>query len=119
MACLLIVEDNMILRYAFAYWLRAEGHEVLEAATADEALAVLRSVETVDIVVTDVNMPGSMSGLDLTTYLRESFPSLPVIVVSGDPIPDDYTHAAAFFRKPYEFDGVAARIKALLVNQSE
>jgi hypothetical protein len=54
-----------------------------------------------------------------TIYLRENFAWLPVIVVSGNPIPKDYTHASAFFRKPYEFDGVAARIKALLpTNQS-
>jgi DNA-binding response OmpR family regulator len=64
-------------------------------------------------------MPGSMSGLDLTTYIRESFPSLPVIVVSGNPISKDYAHAAAFFLKPYDFDRIAARIETLLVtNQS-
>ena len=84
MARVLVVEDHVILRYALAHWLREKGHEVLEAATADEALAVLKSIVTVDIVVTDVEMPGSMSGLDLTTHLRESFPTLPVIVVSGN-----------------------------------
>lgn len=119
MARVLIVEDNVILRYTLAHWLREEGHEVTEAATADEALSVLKSILTVDIVVTDVEMPGSMSGLDLTTYLRKSFPSLPVIVVSGNPIPRDYTNASAFFRKPYALDGVAEQIKALLINQSE
>jgi two-component system, response regulator PdtaR len=118
MARVLVVEDDVMLRYALAHWLR-EGHEVLEAATADEALAILASIVTVDIVVTDVQMPGSMSGLDLTTYVRESFPSLPVIVVSGNPIPKNYTQASAFFRKPYDFEGIAARIETLLVtNQS-
>jgi two-component system, response regulator PdtaR len=119
MARVLVVEDNVILRYALAHWLREEGHEVMEAATADEALSVLKSIVTVEIVVTDVEMPGSMSGLDLTTYLRKSFPLLPVIVVSGNPIPKDYTNASAFFQKPYDFGGIAARIKALLVNQGE
>jgi two-component system, response regulator PdtaR len=114
MARVLVVEDDVVLRYILAHGLR-EGHEVLEAATADEALAILKSIVTVDIVVTDVQMPGSMSGLDLTTYIRESFPALPVIVVSGNPIPKDYAHASAFFRKPYDFDRIAARIEALLV----
>jgi CheY-like chemotaxis protein len=119
MARVLVAEDNVILRYSLAHWLREEGHDVLEAATADEALAALKSILTVDIVVTDVEMPGSMSGLALTSYLRERFASLPVIVVSGNPIPKDYTHASAFFRKPYELPEVAARIKALLpTNQS-
>jgi CheY-like chemotaxis protein len=114
MARVLVVEDDVVLRYILAHGLR-EGHEVLEAATADEALVILKSIVTVDIVVTDVQMPGSMSGLDLTTYIRESFPALPVIVVSGNPIPKDYAHASAFFRKPYDFDRIAARIEALLV----
>jgi DNA-binding NtrC family response regulator len=78
-------------------------------------LAVLKSIVTIDIVVTDVQMPGSMSGLDLTTYIRESFPSLPVIVVSGDPIPKDYTMASAFFQKPYDFDRITARIESLSI----
>ena len=114
MARVLVVEDDVILRYALAHWLR-EGHEVLEAATADEALAILASIVTVDIVVTDVQMPGSMNGLDLTTYIRESFPSLPVIVVSGNPIPKDYTGASAFFQKPYDFGRIAAHIGTLLI----
>jgi CheY-like chemotaxis protein len=113
----LVVEDNVILRYALCVWLRDEAHEVLEAATADEALSVLRSIVTVDIVVTDVEMPGSMSGLDLTTYLRGNSPSLPVIVVSGNPLPKDYPHASAFFRKPYVLDAISAQIKALVVDQ--
>ena len=119
MARVLVVEDNVILRYTLAYGLREGGHEILEAATADEALAILKSIVTVEIVVTDVEMPGSMSGLDLTTYLRESLPSLPVIIVSGDPIPKDYAHASAFFRKPYDLHRIAAHIETLMVaNQS-
>jgi two-component system, response regulator PdtaR len=118
MARVLLVEDDVMLRYVLAHRLR-EGHEVYEAATADEALAILKSIVTVDIVVTDVQMPGSMSGLDLTTYIRESFPSLPVVVVSGNSIPKDDAHASAFFPKPYDFDSIAARIETLLVtNQS-
>ena len=57
MARVLVVEDHVIFRDALAHWLREKGHEVLEAATADEALAVLKSIVTVDIVVTDVEMP--------------------------------------------------------------
>ena len=64
MARVLVVEDNVILRYTLAYGLREQGHEILEAATADEALAILKSIVTVEIVVTDVEMPGSVSGLD-------------------------------------------------------
>src|ERR1700744_6244143 len=119
MARVLVVEDHVILRYTLAFWLRERGHEVLEAATADEALAVLRSILSVDIVVTDVEMPGSMDGLELTAQLRAGLPSLPVIIVSGKQIPQDYAYASAFFRKPYALDQIAGRIKALVAERGD
>jgi CheY-like chemotaxis protein len=115
MGRVLVVEDNVFLRYTLAHWLRMTGHEVTEAATADEARAVLQSIIAIDIVVTDVEMPGSMSGLDLTAYLRETYPSLPVIVVSGKSIPQDFNAASAFFQKPYDLGRITARIEALLI----
>lgn len=110
----MVVEDNVILRYTLARWLREEGYEALEAATADEALRVLKSIVSLDIVVTDVEMPGSLNGLELAARLRARLPSLPVIIVSGRLLPEDYTYVPAFFRKPYDLDQVAARIKALV-----
>ena len=114
MGRVLVVEDNVILRYTLAHWLRVTGHDVTEAASADEAHAVLQSIIIIDIVVTDVEMPGSMSGLELTTYLRETYPLLPVIVVSGKPIPTNFKAASAFFQKPYNLDRITAHIEALL-----
>ena len=72
----LVVEDNVALRYTLAEWLRMHDYMVLEAATADEALEVLKSSLTVDVVVTDVHMPGSMDGLTLANYIRRVMAAL-------------------------------------------
>jgi CheY-like chemotaxis protein len=115
MACILVVEDNVLLRYALAEWLRDKGHEVVEAVSGDEAATVLSSIMTVDLVITDVQMPGSLDGLQLARNIRAAFPSLPVIVVSGQlrPATFDEVGAAAFFLKPYDFDELTARVEAL------
>jgi CheY-like chemotaxis protein len=115
MAHILIVEDDICLRYVLAEWLRADGHEVMEAVSADEAVTVLSSIMAVDLVITDVQMPGSLNGLQLARNIRAAFPLLPVIVVSGQPRPAtfDEVGAAAFFLKPYDFDELTARVSAL------
>jgi len=115
MARILVVEDDVFLRYALAEWLRAEGHEVAEAVSGDEAATVLYSIMTVDLVITDVQMPGSLNGLQLARNIRAAFPSLPVIVVSGQPRPTSFDEvgAAAFFLKPYDFDELTARVAVL------
>ena len=96
-------------------WLRAEGHEVVEAVSGDEAATILSSIMAVDLVITDVQMPGSLNGLELARNIRAAFPSLPVIVVSGQPRPAtfDEVGAAAFFLKPYDLVQLTARVAAL------
>lgn len=120
MARILIVEDDVILRYTLAEWLRAAQHDVLEAASADEAKIILSSVLAVDLVVTDIQMPGSMNGLDLAEHVRTERPDLPVIVVSGGPYVNRPQTAAvtAFFPKPYDLEGLLSYI-ATLVPQIE
>jgi CheY-like chemotaxis protein len=113
---ILVVEDNVYLRYTLAEWLRFKGFDVLEAATGDEAVIVLSSVLKVDLVVTDVEMPGSKNGYELAVYIRDKYPALPVIVVSGNASEEkaSETGVADFFRKPYNFDLLIGRIESLL-----
>jgi CheY-like chemotaxis protein len=115
MARILVVEDEVLLRYVLAEWLRGEGHEVVEAVSGDEAAIVLSSMMTVDLVITDVQRPGSLNGLQLARKIRAAVPSLPVIVVSGQPRPAtfDEVGATAFFLKPYDLDALTARVAAL------
>lgn len=116
---ILVVEDEVLVRIALAETLRDEGFSVLEAANADEALAVLASSTPLDVVLTDVNMPGSLDGLALGRYVRTTRPGLKVIVVSGR-IPPEVAAGAtdAFLAKPYEPASIVRTIDALLSDRS-
>jgi len=89
MAYVLVVEDEILLRSWLAERLRDEGHDVVEAASGDEAKAVLSSpiALSIDVVVTDLELPGSCDGVALTRHINARFPALPVIVASGRPPP--------------------------------
>src|SRR3546814_4095612 len=62
---ILVAEDEIITRSTLAQFLRAAGHAVIEANSADEAAAVLHSTQRVDLVITDLEMPGRLDGVDL------------------------------------------------------
>jgi CheY-like chemotaxis protein len=111
----LVVEDEILIRMALAEVLRDEGFVVLEAADADEALNVLGSPQHVDVILTDVNMPGSHDGLALGRRARGARPHVKVIVVSGRGRPaaaDDV--ADAFFAKPYDFAAMIDTLEGMI-----
>ena len=112
-ASILVVEDDIALRFTLASWLRLLGYIVLEAACADEASVLLASPIPVDLIITDVEMPGRMQGEDFVQYLRKIFPALPLIVVSGGIRRADLG-ACVFFRKPYNLEDMALCIERLL-----
>jgi DNA-binding response OmpR family regulator len=114
-ATILIVEDDVILRFSLAMELSQAGFFVREAANADEAETVLATGAPVDLVVTDIEMPGSRDGLALAKSVRAFRPHIRLIVVSGI-VPDTgiVGVADAFFGKPYDFDRLVLRIRSLL-----
>jgi DNA-binding response OmpR family regulator len=83
-ANILVVEDDAQLLAMLAEHIRDSGHEVLEARNADEAVALITSgVTRVDIVFSDVVMPGSMDGFSLAEWLRRQKPEVRVLLSSG------------------------------------
>jgi CheY-like chemotaxis protein len=79
----LIVEDEFFVRFTTAEFLRDEGYEILEAANADDALEIFKSGARVDLLFSDVRMPGSMDGIGLATLVRREWPSVIIILTSG------------------------------------
>jgi DNA-binding NtrC family response regulator len=110
---ILVVEDELLIRLLVSDELRAAGFEVIEAADADEAVTLLRSLVPIDLIISDVRMPGSIDGLGLLAVVRESFPTLPVIITSGHlesrlAIADG---AARFLAKPYGMNAVVDAVR--------
>lgn len=99
----LVVEDDYLLRLSATSLLRDNGCETLEAASADEALALLESGVAIDVVFTDVNMPGQIDGLELASAVRDRRPPIELIVTSGNSKTDkaNLPEGAVFMAKPY------------------
>ncbi len=107
-AVVLVVEDEVLIRMSIADDLATAGHSVIEAATADEALTVLEAGLVVDVVFTDVRLPGTLDGLDLMEIVRHRFPGVSVIVTSGHEVlsPERLGDGFAFVPKPYAPENV-------------
>jgi CheY-like chemotaxis protein len=80
----LVVEDEVLIRSFVADELREGGFQVVEASSADEAWAFLESGEKIDLIFSDVHMPGSMNGLDLARRVQAKYPHVRFIVTSGN-----------------------------------
>jgi CheY-like chemotaxis protein len=86
-------------------WLNELGFEVHEARTADEALDYIEAGGAVDVLFTDINLPGSMTGAELAQRARARRPELPVVYASGRYRGDDLdclVPHSAFVPKPYD-----------------
>jgi two-component system, response regulator PdtaR len=108
----LVIEDEPNIRMGAMDSIAAAGFEALGASNADEAIRILESRLDIHLAFTDVRMPGSMDGLKLAHYIRGRWPSVKLIVASGELIADGHLPPGAqFFHKPYS-DG--AIIEAMI-----
>lgn len=115
---ILIVEDDVLVRMPIAQYLRDCGYKVIEAVNADEAMTVLRHQETVvDIVFSDIEMPGAVDGFGLAKWIREHRPGLDVLLAGT--VPRAVESAKGLCEqgpvpKPYEAQMVHNHIRRLL-----
>lgn len=120
----LIVDDEALIRMALSDFLQESGFKVFGAADGASAVQALQSFsESIDIVVTDVRMPGDIDGFKLARWIREHCPDLPVVIVSGDrvkaEVANDLCDKANFFPKPYDFHQVIARMRQIIDRRSQ
>jgi CheY-like chemotaxis protein len=112
----LLVEDELFVRMATADALMDAGFEVIETVNAQAALEMLARRADIQVLFTDVKMPGAMDGLELAALVRRRWPHILVVITSGhlkpesDELPDD----TVFIAKPYGEKAPAAVIQALL-----
>lgn len=81
---ILIVEDEALVRFDLVDFFTHAEWRVFDAENADEAIAILDAHKDIRVVLTDVQMPGSMDGVKLAHYVRERFPPTVLFVVSGN-----------------------------------
>jgi DNA-binding NtrC family response regulator len=111
----LLVDDEAAIRMIGSDALADAGHEVLEAGSADEALGILASAPDVEVLFTDVRMPGSMNGIELARLVHERWPAMKILITSGDTylrkseIPDD----GRFIGKPYKIEALQIELNHL------
>jgi DNA-binding response OmpR family regulator len=114
---ILVVEDEILLRMAVADELRRHGFAVFEAPDAENACRLLQR-EAIDLLFSDVQLPGIMDGLALAKLVRTAHPETKVIIASGHVQADSHPGIAdACFRKPYDFVGIVAAIRKLLADR--
>ena len=115
---ILVVEDDVLVRSTAATYLRECGFDVIEANSADEALRVLQAGVEVDILFSDIQMPGSMDGFGLAQWVRRERPRLKVILTSGAARTakeaGDLFEDGPFLAKPYDHAELERHIRSLL-----
>src|SRR5476651_1037104 len=100
----LVVEDEMLLRMRAVDMVEDAGFTPVEAVNADDALAILESRTDIELLFTDIQMPGSMDGLKLAHAVHERWPLIKIILVSGQLklTNEDKPADSRFFGKPLD-----------------
>lgn len=115
-AIILVVEDEPLLRLAAVDLVEAAGYQAVAAADATEAVAILEERDDIRIVFTDVDMPRGLDGMRLAAIIRDRWPPIKVIVVSGhiQDLGDRIPAETVFFAKPYREEQIVETIRQLL-----
>lgn len=115
----LIVDDEPSVRMLVAEVLAELGYTAIEAADGSSALRVLQSDTRIDLLVTDVGLPGGMNGRQLADFGRVARSDLKVLFITGYAektvvARDQLEHGMGILTKPFAMDGLAARIRELI-----
>src|SRR5580658_3726568 len=104
---ILIVEDEALVRLSAVDMLEDAGFRMIEAVNSDQALELLAADSDVQLLFTDVNMPGSINGLALARQVRERWPHIAIMVASANQVLQPELPIGSWFeQKPYSSDSV-------------
>ena len=112
----LVVEDDPLLRITIIADLEDDGFQVFEAENAFEAITILDKNSSIQLMFTDIDMPGAMNGLLLAAHVRDRWPPIKIIVTSGYHriTTKDLPVEGTFIRKPYLPEQVIRSIRELV-----
>ena len=106
----LVVEDEVVLRMAVSAHLRDAGFVVIEAVDAEEAVELLRANHKIQLVFSDITMPGTMDGDQLADWISDRYPEIRILLTSGI----TQRGQQPFIAKPYSFIELERRIEKML-----
>ena len=112
----LVVEDEMILRMRAVDIVEDAGFNPVEAVNADQAISILESRSDISLLFTDIQMPGSIDGLRLAHAVHERWPSVKIILVSGQvkPSETEKPEGSRFFGKPLGVEQMVTELQAMV-----
>jgi CheY-like chemotaxis protein len=121
---LLLVEDETLVRMLAREVFQDDGFEVLEAKDGDQAIRMIDDMDRLDLLVTDVRMPGQKDGVDVARHAGVRFPRLPVIVATGYAANirerlEELAPSAVLVEKPYRLERLAALALSLIASRRE
>lgn len=113
---ILVVEDEALIRMISADILTEAGFHVLEAQNADEAIAIMEAADHVELVFTDIRMPGRMDGLELAAFVHAHWPDVRLLVTSGHVVlsSKEIPDGGRFVSKPYELTRLVSEVRAIV-----
>ena len=113
---ILVVEDEMVLRMRAVDIVEEAGFTAIEAVNADDALAILESRSDIALLFSDIQMPGTMDGLKLAHAVHSRWPSIKIVLVSGQiKLSDaDKPIDSLFFGKPLVTEQMIAELQAMV-----
>lgn len=120
---ILVIDHEVLVRMLICEYLRHCGYRVVEAVSADEAMAVLESDVGVDIALCNADMPGSSEGFALARWIRENRPNVRVVLVGNlnraADVAGELCEKGPMLARPYEPQVVVERIKRLLAERAQ
>jgi len=116
---ILVVEDDVLVRLSVAEYLRRTDYRVLEASNANEAMAIFKAGEPIEVIFSDVDMPGGANGFELAQWVRREYPDVSVLLTASA---ENLTRTEGYGRengpllqKPYTFELLLTYIKRMLL----
>lgn len=116
MPVVLVVEDDPLMRRLAVEVVEDAGFAVIEACDADEAVILLESRTDIALLFTDIEMPGSMDGLKLAHAVRDRWPPIKILVVSGKRgfKSSDFPLNSCFIGKPYRAAALVEELRSMV-----
>ena len=114
---ILVIDDEPIVRLDAREILEDAGYVVTEAASADAAMPLLSDGGTVEAILTDIDMPGTLDGLELARMVDGLMPEIAIVIMSGHQLPrrEDLPLKATFVAKPFSASVRLQRLAEALV----